>query len=293
MPTGDLTSFEMEVVSALAFRAALAARILEAWSRFDATAPPQTARSITSIAGLGVTEERGAEEIFARAVEANLIQKREWGFVVNPGARHLLPRLAHALYTVHYYASSVHADESTASVVLTKPPRPNALEAALDGLGWQTADLEQTNRAFMTMAQNARKRFVVMTPFFDHGGSEWLQALLQQTARGVSRYLVLRSLEDRSRGDYPTGIERVRGWLRAEAVCVYNYSLPRVIGAGRETFHAKVILSDDTDAYVGSANLTTASLGYSMEMGLAVTGKAARRISLVVDAVLTVADRIM
>jgi PLD-like domain len=293
MPTEDLTAFEMDVVSALAFRAALAARLLETWWRLGAMAPPQTARSITSIAGLGVTEERGAEEVFARAVEVSLFQKLEGGFVVNQNGQQLLPRLAHALYSVHYYASSVHVDESTASVVLTKPPRPNALEAALKGLGWQTADLEQTNRAFMTMAQNARKRFVVMTPFFDRGGSEWLQALLQQTVQGVSRHLVLRSLEDRSRTDYPIAVERLREWLQAERVGVYNYSLPRVVGSGRETFHAKVILRDDTEAYVGSANLTAASLEYSMETGVAVTGKAARRIALVVDAVLAVAERIM
>ena len=80
---------------------------------------------------------------------------------------------------------------------------------------------------------------------------------------------------------------------RSECVCVYNYSRRRASGPGRETFHAKVILRDDTDAYVGSVNLTRASLEYSMEVGLAVTGKAVRRIALVTDAVIAVAEWIV
>ena len=293
MPNEDLTPLERNVVAALAFRAALAARLLDVWSKLSSQAPPQTARSLITLAGLGVTEERGADEVLRKAAEVNLLLPWQGGFIVRPDVGSILGRLAHALYAVHYYLQSVHQDTSTATVVLTKPPRPNALEVALDGLGWQTTDLEQTNRAFLTMAQSARSRFVVMTPFLDQRGSAWLQELLRQTQCGVSRHLILRSLEDRQRSDYPLGFDLLRDWLRSEGVCVYNYSRPRAPGPGRETFHAKVILCDDTDAYVGSVNLTSASLEYSMEMGLTVTGKAARRISLVVDAVLAVAERMM
>ena len=54
----------------------------------------------------------------------------------------------------------------------------------------------------------------------------------------------------------------------------------------RQTFHAKVVLCDDDVAYVGSSNLNAASLEHSMEMGVAMEGKAARDIAIVVEAVL-------
>lgn len=78
----------------------------------------------------------------------------------------------------------------------------------------------------------------------------------------------------------------------AECVAVYNYSIPRLEGYGRETFHAKVVLCDADVAYVGSSNLNSASLEHSMEMGIAVKGKAAADVAIVIEAVLRVAKRV-
>ncbi|MGA3868725.1 hypothetical protein G7939_02365 [Ralstonia solanacearum] len=55
----------------------------------------------------------------------------------------------------------------------------------------------------------------------------------------------------------------------AQQVRVYNYSIPRAGGVGRDTFHAKVVISDRRYAYVGSANVAAASLDYLMETGQA------------------------
>lgn len=46
------------------------------------------------------------------------------------------------------------------------------------------------------------------------------------------------------------------------------------------------MLCDDDVAYVGSSNLNAASLEHSMEMGVAMEGKAARDVAMVVEAVL-------
>jgi phosphatidylserine/phosphatidylglycerophosphate/cardiolipin synthase-like enzyme len=55
-----------------------------------------------------------------------------------------------------------------------------------------------------------------------------------------------------------------------------------------ETFHAKLIVADDTLAYVGSADLLNSSEGLSLETGLLVEGNAAVQVALV-DAVLRAA----
>ena len=56
-----------------------------------------------------------------------------------------------------------------------------------------------------------------------------------------------------------------------------------------ETFHAKVVVADDTLAYVGLANLLSSSEGLSLETDLLVEGGAAAQVAPLVDAVLRVA----
>jgi phosphatidylserine/phosphatidylglycerophosphate/cardiolipin synthase-like enzyme len=52
--------------------------------------------------------------------------------------------------------------------------------------------------------------------------------------------------------------------------------LDRPEATGYETFHAKVLLADDDEAYVGSANMTKWSFEQSLELGVLVRGRAAR-----------------
>lgn len=127
-----------------------------------------------------------------------------------------------------------------------------------------------------------------MTPFFDHTGAAWLQELLSYVTPGVERTLILRSLEDNKRTDYPLGIDTILPWLKAQGIRVFNYSIPRMDG-GRETFHAKAVLCDRSTAYLGSSNVTAASLEHSMEMGVVLEGRAAADVAEVIDAVLAAA----
>ncbi len=130
-----------------------------------------------------------------------------------------------------------------------------------------------------------------MTPFFDVTGALWLKELFTDVPSGVQKILVLRSLEDSTRADYPRGFDTIAPWLASTQVEVYNYSISRYPSAGRETFHAKVVLCDDDTAYVGSANVNAASLEHSMEMGVAMKGRGARDVAAVILAVLSSATR--
>src|SRR5258708_14539965 len=163
MASEQLTAFEMHVIAKLAGKAGLAARLLDVWARLPATSS-HTAHSITSQAQLGVTEERGAQDILSEAETTGLLIRNGPSYVPRSDAHPRFARLALALYAIDHYATQVHRDASTARVVLTKPPKPSALESQLDGLGWRTAYLEPTAHAFMGMVQPAKRRVVLMDP---------------------------------------------------------------------------------------------------------------------------------
>lgn len=289
--SASLSAFEQQAVAALASRADLAARLLSPLSQHR-TIAPQTARSLVQLAQLGVTEERGAEEVLNAAAGAGLVRPAAGGYLVDTHDANTLARVAFALHAIAYYQANVHRDATEVRVVLTKPPQPSALEQQLAAAGWHTQSLEATDQAFRRMVQTARQRVVVMTPFFDRTGARWLTSLLGEVAPNVTRILVLRGLEQHGRPAYPEGYTEVATWLMKEGVQVFNYSLPRA-GGGRETFHAKVVLCDADLAYIGSSNVNAASLEHSMEMGVEVTGKAARHVSVVIEAVLAASVQVL
>ena len=289
--SAQLTAFEKNVVRVLAPRAGVAAKLLDAWARVPTTAP-QSARTLTALAHLGLTEERAAQEVLGLAAGSGLLVQGSAGFSPASSPAGTFHRLAVALFAVEHYKAAIHEDATTATVVLTKPPRPCVLENKLADLGWRTFDLEATEHAFNRMAQEARASLVVMTPFFDVKGALWLKELFEGVSKTVTKILVLRSLEEPSRQDYPKGFDAIASWLAAEKVEVYNYSISRAPGPGRETFHAKVVLCDADVAYVGSSNVNAASLEHSMEMGVALRGRAAQDVAAIVSAVLGSASRV-
>lgn len=291
MSSQKLTSFEQAVLSGLSETAALAALLLDAWANLLPDSR-QTARSLVSAAQLGLTEETAAAVVLRRASTLGLLDEEADGFVPRAGAHAHFGRLAFALNAVEYYQRSVHRDATTVQVVLTKPPRPSVLEQKLSQLGWRTIDLEATEHAFHGLVRAAQRRVVVLTPFFDGKGAVWLQKLLSYVAPGVERILVLRSLEDVNRQDYPAGFDLLEPWLKQESIRVFNYSISRTSG-GRETFHAKAVLCDRASAYLGSSNVNAASLEHSMEMGVVLHGRAAAAVADVVDAVLAAATELM
>lgn len=287
MSTQKLSAFEQSVLAGLADKAGLAAALLEAWADLPADSE-QSARSLVYAAQLGVTEEGATRDLLERSVGLRLAEATLGGFKPRNGMHARFQRLAFALYAVEHYRSLVHQDATIAQVVLTRPPRPSVLEQKLSALGWRTTDLEPTEHAFHGMVRAAQRRVVVMTPFFDSTGAAWLQELLSYASHGVERTLILRSLEDRTRKDYPSGFDKISPWLKAQGVRVFNYSIPRMEG-GRETFHAKAVLCDRSAAYLGSSNITAASLEHSMEMGVVLEGRAAAGVAEVIDAVLAAA----
>src|SRR4029077_11900796 len=160
------------------------------------------------------------------------------------------------------------------------------LAEALRARGWVGADLEHTGAILLHLATQSNTRFAVLSPFIDAGGMDNVIALFEVTKGNVRRVLITRCQD----GVIPAPLQAAYHTLGALGVAIHNYWLPR--HSGYETFHAKVILSDARMAYIGSANMTQASLSLSMELGTFLRGESVRTLVSVVDAILAVAPRL-
>lgn len=283
-----LKGLEQAVIRAFADEASLAARIFQALA---AIAPgiPLDASRLAKAAGLTPAEENGALEILAKGVGLGIfatVDAHNWAAAMAPPQ---FARLGILLEAVAYYRGHVHRDRTETTVVLTRPAKPSQLEAALENYGWKTAKVEPTADAFLALAAAARHRLVVMAPFFDIAGAQWLKHILEIAPATAERVLILRHLDDSAHPAYPTGYDVIASWLRDAGVRVFSYALPRPEGKGVETFHAKVVLCDESEAYIGSSNMNQASLVYSMELGVKVSGDAAADVAIIVNSILKVA----
>jgi len=214
----SLTAFERRVVAGLAYRAGLAAALLDAWADLP-EGSLQCVRTLVDEAQLGLTEQGATKELLDRAAALGLLDATPTGYRPSAGAHALFNRLAFAPGAVDFYVREVHRDATSARIVLTKPPGPSLLEQKLSELGWKTADLESTDHAFNDMVRSARRRVIVMTPFFDNRGAAWLKELFSYAIAGVERLLVLRSLDDPTRVD-GDGIAFAANWPRSRGtVC--------------------------------------------------------------------------
>jgi phosphatidylserine/phosphatidylglycerophosphate/cardiolipin synthase-like enzyme len=255
-------------------------------------------RSVAVGAFGGVTKLRdicaaaGIAEARSSAVEAALAAGSSHGVFVRYGATEWGPtngpftELAIALEAVALYRTEVHADTDVVDVVLTPPGNPSRLGDTLRARGWIEAELEHTEAILRHLATQAAERFVVLSPFLDTGGMESLVAMFNATQPEVKRVLVTRCTDGVKTPVLQAGLPS----LTAMSVAVHNYWLPR--NYGYETFHAKVFLADSKMAYLGSANMTQASLSVSMELGTLLKGQSVKTLVSVVDAILAIAPQV-
>lgn len=182
---------------------------------------------------------------------------------------------------VNIYRQQVHRDDDTVSVVISKPAEPSQFVAALDKTLEGFWGIENTSHALIGLAERARTRFTVMTPFVDDAGMARILELFQTTDPVTRRELIVRK-------PFPAALISRATELQQFNVHVFDFRISREDSAENETFHAKVVRIDDNECYVGSSNMTQWSFDYSLELGFHVCGQAGHRVSLVIDAVLAV-----
>ena len=199
-----------------------------------------------------------------------------------------LQRLAQVLNGADHFRR-MRLNPAAIELAVTMPLVPSYLEKELAALSGRPGGYLSTSAAFARLAQAATSRLVVMTPFIDSGGFRWLRRVFEATSSNCQKILILRNADQ-----YAVELGVLNAdWLQSLCVSVRDYHLSHDAAGGRtlpiETFHAKLIVADDTLAYVGSANLLSSSEKLSLEAGLLVEGGAAAQAARLVDAVLRVA----
>jgi phosphatidylserine/phosphatidylglycerophosphate/cardiolipin synthase-like enzyme len=158
-------------------------------------------------------------------------------------------------------------------VVVTLPAAPSTIAGKLPTEGPIHASFGRTEEVLEEIARAAVTSFTVMSPFVNPDGAEFAMHLFRQT--GASQ----RTLITRRAGPTRLAIDPRLPELDALGVKVLNYLLPAE--DGYETFHAKIVIADADQAYVGSANMTRYAR-HSMEVGVVLKGRPARAVSALV-----------
>jgi hypothetical protein len=198
-----------------------------------------------------------------------------------------LRRMALNLEGVAAY-QKVHQDRDLVRLVITEPGTNSAVRRAIDQQAGLPPLLFQTSDAFVNLARSSVRELTVLMPFIDDEGAEVLIQLYSLTNNSISRNLVCRPLDEKHCGDV---FYRRHEEFRNLNVAIYEYALPSPLPSRRETFHAKVILADQSAYYVGSSNLMGSALERSLECGVLVSGESARQLHAVLQAIKSIARR--
>jgi hypothetical protein len=157
------------------------------------------------------------------------------------------------------------------------PPSPSRIERVLAATPASSLlAFTVTADAFRHLARKAQRRLVVMTPYLDATGCDWVVDMFSHTT-APERILIVQSVDDLKK----SGVDELA--LRESATAIHFY------GGGEtdETFHSKIVLADGSDAYVGSANFLWRSKKANLECGLLVDGSVVSSITILVEAVIS------
>lgn len=171
---------------------------------------------------------------------------------------------------------TARSPDADALAVVTLPAAPSAIGRVLPAEGPIHASIGRTEEALGEIARKAVRSLTVMSPFVNREGAEFVQYLFDQSTAPR------RTLITRHTGLTRSALNPLLPAMAAKGVRVLDYLLPAE--GGYETFHAKVVIADGDQAYVGSANMTRYAR-HSMELGVIVRGRPARAAAALVRAV--------
>jgi hypothetical protein len=169
------------------------------------------------------------------------------------------------------------APQGATRLVVTMPPSPSHIERVLAASPASSLlAFTVTEDAFRHLACKAQKRLVVMTPYLDATGCAWVLDMFAHTP-APERILIVQKPAELGN----PGVDKIA--LQESATRIHFY------GGGEtdETFHSKIVLSDGSDAYVGSANFLWRSKNANLECGLLVNGPVVSSIAILVEAVMS------
>lgn len=174
-------------------------------------------------------------------------------------------------------------------LVISFPYAPSFLSNIIADYMPEKTEPFTTEDAFTHIALNAKNRLVLMSPFIDTHGAEWALEIFN-TSPAKKKILIC------PRDERLTALlQQFKSNFEKSNIELWQFAIKHEQGRGRypvESFHCKVALADKLMAYVGSANLTEYSRNVSLECGVIIHGSAARKVSGVVESVLSLSARI-
>ena len=179
---------------------------------------------------------------------------------------------------------AARAPDAEALAIVTLPAAPSAIARVLPVEGSIHASIGRTEEALREIARTAVRSLTVMSPFVNREGAEFAMYLFDQSSAPR------RTLITRRAGPTRSALDPLLPAITAKGVNVLDYLLPAE--GGYETFHAKVVIADGDQAYVGSANMTHYAR-HSMELGVVVKGRSARAVAALVRAVERIAQPVV
>lgn len=220
-------------------------------------------------------------------IDAGLLARTKDRIVLASGSTDAL-RYAAVLRGVAY-ARHRQRDANQVEITLSPPAHPSRLIEMLPKQGFSWTRLYDTKDSLIELASQAERRLVIVSPFLDKEGVQWIGQLFEATVRKqIERVMVIRG-RDKAETEALCGSG---SHLANYAVKILSYAIARDSSRSVETFHAKILLADGDKAYVGSANMTRWSRDFSMECGVILRGPSVRPVATLVDAILAISEQI-
>ena len=185
------------------------------------------------------------------------------------------------------YARHQHRDANQVEITLSPPSRPSRLMELLPKQGFAWAGLHETKDNLIDLASRATGQLVIVSPFVDDAGLDWITQLFNTAPQDVKRILIVRATDARIKAS----LKQRTLFFESCKAKLYSYAIPRTgadAGLAIETFHAKIVLADRDKAYIGSSNMNLASREISMECGVTLWGPCVRPVATLIDTIISI-----
>lgn len=245
---------------------------------------PIDSKTIASSIGMSSAKLPELHQALRAGEGAGLFQDKPGGWQIACTSTEIISLRA-MFHSVNLYKRHVEHPLDEVTVVVSKPANPSQLVQMLENSIEGFTGMQTTAHALIDLAQRAKKRFTVMTPFLDEAGLKRLLELFECTQKGVIRELIIRRT-------IPDVLPSAREAFAELGVQVFDFRISKEDTREHETFHAKVVRIDENECYVGSSNMTRWSFNYSLELGFVVRGEAGRRVCQILDTVKSVSAKV-
>lgn len=186
--------------------------------------------------------------------------------------------LMESWYTKRILEQAV-AERTQASfdIVCTMPRRDDSLEH-LEPVDFE---MRQITSAILTLCRNSDRTLTIVSPFFESEGVEWILPGVEQALdRGVQVSIASRELSPGEPNQ--NALAKLYDYAEKHGGDLTIYDYYEAKNDSEEplyTLHSKLIVSDQREAYVGSANFTKYGFNENFEVGVIARGEGISRLS--------------